>query len=239
MATVVDPEGLDFNSSGPRTYYLKIEVDCPYSGLGGSCFFKFGLTNRPIKKRFSGESPDLKITVLQIWRHESAADAKVHEEKLFKRYNPTRLFWGFPPCPPANGPLSVARGNTELFLADRVNGQKDVKLPHATFIDDYTFSGHFSWKRAYVAHRHSHFRHGQFPPAWLDWLSSPNEGYSLLPLESMAKSRLIFIRDDYLNTEDYHHGSKRKWGEWIEQARWVGSFEAAERLSGIDRFIRP
>ena len=232
MAEVLDPEQLDTKDRYPRTYALKLELMCPTYKTVDATFYKFGLSGMSVASRFRREPPNLRITIMKVWKHETTAEAKAHEAKLFKRYRPTCLFDAWPPCPANLGPLSSARGNTELFLANRLNGDKDIKLAHATFWEDYAFSGHIGYKRAYVPSDIPLY-HGKGHPGWLDWLRDVPDGYVFLPQVSSAKNKLIFVRQNYLFDFQDFAASDKKREEYRDQAEWVTTFDQAESLAGI------
>lgn len=242
MATIFDPDKRDKKENGPRTYAIKIEIfdldfeeDTPVA-----TFYKFGYATTSISKRFSKEKSDILITILEIWFHETLEQARSHEEFLIKKYRPTLLFWGFPPCSPQNGPLSLSKGNSELFLANRIRKEPDIKLPKAEFWEDYTFSGHFRYERCYFPEFHEKhtYDHGYLTrkieiykgfdvPGWLKWLQAVPEEYIFLPHESQSKNKLIFVRENYLFRFEDFWGSKRKREELQNQAKHVSTFEEA------------
>lgn len=234
MATVVDPEQLDTRDRYPRTYALRVEAVDPVYGDAVATFYKFGMSGMSIAARFRREPADIRITILKLWRHETTDDAKKHEAGLFKRYRPTCLFEGFPPCPPGNGPLSSAKGNTELFLANRLHGEKDIKLAVATFWEDYTFNGHFRFTRAYLPPELTIYK-GRGSPGWLDWLREVPDEYMFLPDESRIRNKLIFVRENYLfDFQDFAAGNRKR-EEFQEQALRVHYFDQAENMAGIWR----
>jgi hypothetical protein len=225
MAIVLDPDNLDEPAIGPRTYALKIEVTDRYGVV--ATFYKFGYSSLSVKRRYAKDSGDLKITIQKIWRHATIADAKAHEERLFNRYRPTCLFNNHPLLGRTNGIL-LQGGNTELFLADRLNGERNVKLDYAVMWTDYTFSGHlrFSWQ--FLPPSMSIYSGGS-SPRWLEWLTHVPDGYMLLPEESGLKGRLIFAREYYLfHAEDFAASNKKR-EAYQDQAVWCTTFAEALR----------
>lgn len=232
MLKIFDDNNLDIKGLVPRTYYVKIECLCEFGENVIATFFKFGKSSRPLKTRFSSEKGKIIVTILKIWPHPDASCAKDHEEWLFETYKPVRPFYSFLSCPASAGPLSTAKGNTELILGDCMSRKRKIKMPKAKFIVDYTFSGHFYFYRHYVNSKQKLCKEGEFP-GWMEWLSFVPDNCVFLPRESFNKNRLIFISESYLNTDDYFYGSKRKREEWLEEAQYVSSFDEAEKLSCI------
>jgi len=227
MALVIDPKQLDKESSAPRTYAIQIQLlDSDSKVL--STFYKFGYAQTSVSKRFIKEPKSTRINILNIWFHTSIDEAKEHEQSLFLKYKPTLIFDGFPPCQPKNGPLFYG-GNTELFLANRIDGEKNINTPSAVFWVDYSFFGHMKFTRTYLPNNYSIYSGDDYPD-WLEWLNSVPYEYLFLPEESISKKRLIFVEENYLHEFQDFASSKRKRIEFQDQAIWCSTFKEAANI---------
>lgn len=91
--------GFDDTKAGVL-YYLKLNY-------GGSTFFKIGITNRSVVKRYTSEELAC-IEVLKVWEYPLGIDARLKEVEILKMYKNSRYY----------GPSPLKTGNTELFCED-------------------------------------------------------------------------------------------------------------------------
>lgn len=91
-----NPKSFDFNKSG-LLYYLCIEDK----------YYKIGITNRSVKKRFAGEMH--KIRIIQEWEYENGYDCYQKEQEIIKTYAEYAYTDEYKP---------LISGNTELFTKD-------------------------------------------------------------------------------------------------------------------------
>lgn len=230
MTTIIDPLKQDIEPSSPRTYALKIEYIEEDDVV--ATFYKFGHTKLSVKKRFSKDSEKIRITIQKIWQHHTIEDAKKHEEYLFERYRPSRIFDNDPILGKTQGIL-LAGGNTELFLSNRLEGEKDIKLPYAIMMVDGSFHGHLNFFWQYLPPNRSLYS-GRDNPKWLDWLSYVPENYLLLPEESHKKKKLVFVREHYLFEGDYFAASNRKRASLQEEAIYCDTFSEALKKAWLN-----
>jgi len=94
-----NPKGFDFNKPG-ILYYLCIEDK----------YYKIGITNRSVKKRFAGEMH--KIRVIKEWQYEDGYLCYQKEQDIIKTYAENAYVGEYKP---------LATGNTELFIKDILN----------------------------------------------------------------------------------------------------------------------
>lgn len=210
MATIINNSGVEQNSKGFHTYYIKIEKD-------GATYYKLGYATGTIKKRYGKEPPEVRITILKLWVHTTENKMWAHEAKLFKQYKGDRPFIGR--C----SPLLFAKGSTEVYSHDVMGGEPP---PHSFVVRIYSLSDICLHTVGYSGFNpRSQFSHlcGQVP--YMNYLWGPvdiGEGdYYQIPQLS-AKERVVIATESFLTN---------RVDECTPSERWFPKKWAVEALS--------
>lgn len=108
-AQVINNSGVPDVPTGWRSYYIRIRAD-------GADHFKFGISGRSVKSRYSKEPSSTEIEVRRIWMHETEREALQNEAALLAKHLGDRPYFGR--C----GPLQKG-GNTETYSHDVLAGE--------------------------------------------------------------------------------------------------------------------
>ena len=87
-----------FNRNAPAIMY--------YVSIDNRSFYKIGITNRTLKKRFGADYD--RIKVVKVWQYEKGIDAAAAEGRILKEFNSARYKYDD----------ILKSGNTELFAYD-------------------------------------------------------------------------------------------------------------------------
>jgi hypothetical protein len=166
LATVTNLSGVEDADGVPKTYYLRIRAF-------GRTFYKIGLTERSIARRFCKEPATCVIEILRLWHHKTLLKAEAHEARLFRE---NKHVWK--PYIGRVGPLRGG-GNTEVFIYDVLGGEAQPTMMNVWCFDRE------GWKEEHAIYTDvDPYRCFSFKPRWVQRYYAPQTLSLLLPRES-------------------------------------------------------
>lgn len=175
---IINESGEPDVDTEPKTYDIEIEHE-------GELYWKLGMTCQSLAKRFKANPPSVTITIRQIWRHRTEAQAVRHEQSLFRKYKGDMPFIG------KMGPL-LRGGNTEVFSHDVVRGEP----PPKTF-DAFVFND-LGWRDKYKCYvEYDPYSRWETQYGWVPCLLGP-QFTAVAVREKSTVSRLVVCSVEHL-----------------------------------------